>query len=211
VSGGNPGLGATGGVIAAISERERLVAAFTKAAAERGYQGIDVDQVACYAGLSRDRLELHFSSAERGLVAAQDAFVEALWLETLAGCEVAEEWPQGVRAGLTALIGAVIDASALARVFTVEAVASSLAAAERHFAAIDRFAALLREGRRHYPQADSLPPATERMLIGGVASIICDHLLAENPVAISRLEPQLVELLLIPYVGEDEARRISAG
>src|SRR3954452_22233618 len=125
-----------------------------------------------------------------------------LWLEGLAACEQVEEWPRRVQAGLRAVLEAMVDASAVARVFTVEAAASSLAAAERQLAAIDRFAALLREGRRIYPRAASLPQVTERMLIGGIASILCDHLMGENPAAIPLLEPQLVELLLIPYLGE---------
>jgi AcrR family transcriptional regulator len=203
--------GTSGEVVAAMSERERLIAAFTRVAAERGYRRIDVDQVARYAGISRDRLELHFSSEERGLLAAQEAFLEVLWLEGVGACETVEEWPRRVQAGLRAVIAAMVDASAVARVFTVEAAASSLAAAERQFAAIDRFAALLREGRHFYPRASSMPEATERALIGGVASILCDHLLAEEPAAIPRLEPQLVELLLLPYLGGSEARRISAG
>ncbi|MFL5898200.1 MAG: helix-turn-helix domain-containing protein [Solirubrobacterales bacterium] len=203
--------GTFGDVVTVMSERERLVAAFTRVAAERGYRRTDVDQVARYAGLSRDRLELHFSSKERGLLAAQEAFLEVLWLEGVGGCEIVEEWPRRVQAGLRGVIAAVVDASAVARVFTVEAAASSLAAAERQFAAIDRFAALLREGRRLYPRAESLPPVTERLLVGGIASILCDHLLGEDPMAIRLLESQLVELLLIPFLGENEARRISAG
>src|SRR3954452_16159279 len=203
--------GRAGEAIAVPSERERLVAAFTRAAAERGYRRIDVDQVARYAGLPRERLELYFASKERGLLAAQEAFLEVLWVEGAGACELVEEWPRRVQAALRAVIAAMVDASAVPRVFTVEAAASSLAAAERQFAAIDRFAALLREGRRHYPEAASMPEATERALIGGVASILCDYLLAEDPRAIPLIEPQLVELLLIPYLGGSEARRISAG
>lgn len=33
----------------------------------------------------------------------------------------------------------------------------------------------------------------------------------ENPQAIPALESQLVELALIPYLGEGEARRVAAG
>lgn len=206
---GNGGI--SGDVIRVMSERERLVAAFTRAAVEYGYRNVDLDRVARYAALSRHRLELHFGSGERGLLAAQEAFLEALWLEGIAACEAAEGWPFRVQAGLRAVVGTVVEADAIARVFIVEAVASSLAAAERQFAAIDRFAELLREGRRLCPRAASLPAATERLLVGGVLSILCDHLLAEDPGAIPLLEEQLVELLLVPYLGASEARRISTG
>lgn len=195
----------------ATQERERLIAAFGKAASEHGYRDVTVDQIARYAGLSRSHFERHFKSKERGLVAAQDAFLDRIWLEILGACQEPTDWPRQVQAALHAALAAVVEASPLARVFAVEATAASLAAAERQFAAIDQYASLLGEGRRRYPQAATLPQATERALVGGIVSILCGHLLAEDPAAIPRLESQLVELLLIPYVGEVEAKRVSAG
>jgi AcrR family transcriptional regulator len=202
---GSSGPGGTEG------ERDRLIAAFGKAASEHGYRDLTLDQVAHYAGLSRARYEAHFDTKEQGLVAAQDVFLDRLWLDALAACEAPDEWPAKVRAALRVVISSLGEASTLARVFAVEATAASFAAAERQFALLEQFASLLREGRRRYPRAASLPPPTERLLIGGVASIVCEQLLAENPAAIFALEPQLLESLLIPFLGEGEAKRAAAG
>lgn len=191
-------------------DRERLVAAFGKAVAEHGYAALTVDLVVNYAGISRDIFEVHFEGKEQGLLAAQDAFLERLWLDAVHACENLEEWPLKVRAGLGAILSSVVEASTLARVFAVEACAASLAAAERQFVALDEFATLLREGRRSYPRAESLPDTTERALVGGIASIVSGHLLMEDPQAIPPLETELVELVLIPYLGESEARRMAA-
>jgi AcrR family transcriptional regulator len=190
-------------------DRARLVAAIAKAVAEHGYAGWKIEHVTGYSGVSQDIFEAHFDSKERALVAAQDAFLERLWLDALHACEETEEWPVQVRTALEAILSSLAEASALARVFAVEAGGASLAAAERQFAALDQFAALLRRGRRHYPAAESLPAATERALVGGVASIVSAHLLMEDPQAIPLLETELVELLLIPYLGEGEARRVA--
>lgn len=191
-------------------ERDRLIAAFGKAAAEHGYREVTPERVARYAGLPRSRYEAHFETKERALVAAQDAFLERLWADALSACEARGEWPGKVRAALGAVIASLVEASTLARVFWVEATAASFAAAERQFAALERFATLLRDGRRHYPQAASLPVPTELVLIGGVASIVGAHLLAEDPAALPALEPELVETLLVPYLGEGEARRVAS-
>jgi AcrR family transcriptional regulator len=192
-------------------ERDRLIAAFGKAAAEHGYRDVTADRVARYAGLSRDRYEAHFDSKERALVAAQDAFLERLWTDALSACEAPGEWPGKVRAAISAVIASLVETSTLARVFWVEGTAASFAAAERQFVALERFASLLREGRVRYPRAASLPAPTERILIGGVASIVGAHLLAEDPGALPALEPELVETLLVPYLGEGEARRVASG
>lgn len=190
-------------------ERDRLIAAFGKAASEHGYRDLTVEQVARYAGTSRARIEAYFGSKEQGLVAAQDAFLDRLRLDVLDACAGPGEWPLRVRAAMRSLIASLVEASALARVFAVEATAVSFAAAERQLAVLDAFAKLLREGRRDNPAASALPPVTERAVVGGIASIITGFLLAEEPQALASLETELVELVLIPYVGREQASRIA--
>ncbi|HEX5990618.1 MAG TPA: hypothetical protein VFY75_10460 [Solirubrobacterales bacterium] len=146
---------------------------------------------------------------DEGLFAAQDAFLERLWSEVVDGCETSAEWPQRVRAAVQSVVAAVVEASNLARAFIVEATGANFAAAERQFALLDRFAQLLGEGRGHYRQAVEMPPATERALIGGVASIISAHLLAEEPNALADAQPELVEFLLIPFLGKEGAAEVA--
>jgi AcrR family transcriptional regulator len=192
-------------------ERERFIAAFGKAAAEHGYRELTFEQVARYAETSQQQVEAHFANKEEGLAAAQDAFLNRIWLDVLDACGSTGEWPDKVRAALRSVIVSLTEASALARVFAIEATAVSFAAAERQFAALDGFARLLRDGRRLYPDASELPVATERALVGGIASIICGHLLAEEPRALAAVEPDLVELILVPYVGRSQAKQIAQG
>jgi AcrR family transcriptional regulator len=190
-------------------ERELLVSAFAKAAAEQGYAGLELADVLRYAGVSEVAFKTHFQTKEQGLIAAQDAFLNRLWLDVIAACDGPAEWPLKVRAAVGAVLGSLVEVSSLARVFTVEATAASLAAAERQCAALDRFATLLSEGRRHFPPAASLPVVTERALVGGIASVVSGHLLMEDPQAIPALEPELVELVLIPYLGPGGAREVA--
>lgn len=190
-------------------ERERLIAAFSKAAAEQGYSRLDIATVARYAGVSPARFQEHFASVEQALVAGQLVFFKRLWLDIEGGCDPGAPWPQQIQGGVASLIGTLIETAATARLFVIEAPSASLAAAERQYAALSRLAALLRRGRCLYPSAAGLPEATERALIGGTVSIVCEHLLAENTEEISRLQPQLIEVLLSPYLGEEEARRVA--
>jgi AcrR family transcriptional regulator len=211
VAGGGFNQGDSDGSGKGDPERDRFVAAFAKAAAEHGYRDLTVDQVARYAGTSRARIEAHFGSKEQGIVAAQDAFLARLWLDVLDACDGPEEWPAKVRAALRAVIASIVEANTLARVFAVEATSASFAATARQLAVLDGFATLLREGRSLYPAASSLPPVTERAVVGGIASIISGFLLAEEPQALVAIEPELVELVLVPFVGATEARRIAGG
>lgn len=191
------------------AEREKIVTAIAKAVAEYGYAQLTMEQVLAYAGVAPEEFEAHFPSLEQGLLAAQEVFLERLLLEVAAACDLDRPWPDNVRAALEAALAYVADANAMARGFTVEATAASLAASERQFAALGDFAELLREGRRFYPQAAEMPPETERALVGGVASIVSGRLLSEEPRALIALEPQLAEFLLVPYLGRAEANRFA--
>lgn len=190
-------------------ERERIVAAVVKAATEHGYAQLTVDLVLRYAGVSQATYEAHFETKEQGVIAAQEAFLAGLQLEVSGACDADEDWADNVRAALDAALGYLTETSSVARVFTVEAAAASLAAHERQFAILERFAEQLRDGRRHYPQAAKMPPTTERALVGGIASIVSDRLLSEEPGALVELEPQLAEFLLAPYLGRTEAHRLA--
>lgn len=191
-------------------QRERLVAAISKAAAEHGYAGLTIDRILRNAGVERAVFDAHFESREQGLLAAQDAFLERLLWEATGACERPLPWPERLRAGLRAVLSSLIENASLARVLTVEADAAGLPLAECRLAALDEFARLMRTGREAFPAAASLPDVTERLLIGGVASLLRQRLLREEPTATGALEGELLELLLIPYLGRQEARRIAS-
>lgn len=190
-------------------ERGRIVTAIAKAVAEYGYAQLTVEQVLAHAGVTPEEFEAHFPSLEQGLIAAQEDFLERLRLEVAAACDLDRAWPDNVRAALDAALAYVADANAMARAFAVEATAASLVASERQYAALETLADLLREGRRFYPRAAEMPATTERALVGGVASIVADRLLSEEPKALIDLEPQLVEFLLLPYLGRAEASKFT--
>lgn len=192
-------------------ERALLVAAVAKAAAEHGYTRLTIEQILRYAGVSRATFDASFGGLEQAVVAAQDAFLQQLQAEVVAACDTEEEWPDNVRAALGAGLEYLVEASTLARVFVIEAAAASLAARERQFATLDAFSELLRDGRRYYPAAAEMPPMMERALVGGIASIVSDRLLSEQPQALAGLEPQLAEFILVPYLGRAGARRVAQG
>ncbi|HWW66377.1 MAG TPA: hypothetical protein VNY83_00195 [Solirubrobacterales bacterium] len=64
----------------------------------------------------------------------------------------------------------------------------------------------LREGRRLYPRAAGLSEVTERVLLGGVASLIASRLLAEKVDRLPGRGPEIAEFLLAPHLGPAEAR-----
>jgi len=188
-------------------ERDRLINAFTRLAAEQGYSKTSIDEVSASAGLPPTSFFEYFDSKAQLLEAAHDAFFERLAEQAKDACRGEETWPAGVKAAVTATFEFLLETASRARLFMVEASAGGVPLFERKLALTRRFADLLEEGRtRVLPPAD-LPASTEWILVGGALARISEVLLAEEPGALVDLEPEVVELILMPYVGPEEARR----
>lgn len=133
------------------------------------------------------------------------SFLDSLRL----ACDAEPEWPQKIKAA----IGAALDFTGaepdLARLIFLDPLEVDVQVADRLLASSDRLASLLSAGRRHCPGAAGLPRLTEKTLISGVQALIGAHLAARGPERLGELEPQLVEIILRPYIGGEEAARVA--
>lgn len=192
------------------AQRKRLIDAFTRSASERGYAKTTVRDVAAAAGVSRSAFYEHFSSKHQCLSAAYDAYIDRMVEEAGQASANGEEWPLRVKEAVAAGLSYVAESAPPARFFAVDAPAAGPSIFERHVAAMARIVFLLRSGRDHYPDAADLPDLTEQILVGGAASLVSSALLSEEHTRLPSLESELVETILTPYLGRDEARRIAA-
>lgn len=192
------------------AKRQRLIDAFTKVASERGYAQTSVSQIATAAGLDDSDFYEHFADKRQCLSAAHDAFFERLLAEAAAAIDPQQGWPWRVRDAVGAVLEFVEETASRARFFAIEALVAGPLIMERHVSAVDQVVPKLREGRVRYPAAAELPDMTETLLISGAASLVYQRLLAEERLRPDDgLEAELVEILLTPYVGRQEARRIA--
>lgn len=189
--------------VALGGERERLVDAFTKVAAERGYAATSVEDVAAEAGLPPATFDAHFRDMRQCLLAAYDHFYDCLITEVEDAMDLGAPWRSQVEAGVRAALGFVFESAGVARLFAVEALAVGPPAIERYTVAIERIVALLRLGRGRSAEAAALPPLTEAVLVAGTVSLVSAALLAEEEASLPELESQLVDVLLLPYRGSE--------
>jgi AcrR family transcriptional regulator len=157
--------------------------------------------------LPRATFFVYFESKRHCLGAAYDAFFHRMTAQASEACAVEEEWPAGVRAGVRASFEFLLETASRARLFMVEAVAGGLPLFEREIRLVARLAEMLEEGRRRTLPPPDLQPSTESVLVAGVLARISELLLVEEPSALLELEPEVVEVVLAPFVGPDEARR----
>jgi hypothetical protein len=59
------------------------------------------------------------------------------------------------------------------------------------------------------PRGAALPDLTEKALVGAVSVLIAGRLMNGKPRSCLSSRPQIVELILIPYLGPEEASRVA--
>jgi AcrR family transcriptional regulator len=193
-------------------QRKRLIDAFTRVAADRGYLSVTIEEITASAGLTTAVFDEHFPSTQHCLVAAYDSFFDRMFAEMRAACVADDVWSHRARDAVGAIFEFVGETASRARMFAIEATsAGGPQLLERRFALIARLAEMLREGRRHHPAAAAeLPDCTETVLVAGAFAAIAARLLADDLKGLAELEAEVAEMVLAPFVGTAEAKSLAS-
>jgi AcrR family transcriptional regulator len=177
--------------------------------AAHGYAATSVERVIERAGVSRGTFYEHFRNRHECLLAAHQAIYEGLAAVASEVCgDEGRSWEDKVCSVIGLTLEFASHSPDQARLLALDTVAAGAESARRGLEAADLFAGMLRTGREHHPAATNLPEVTERALIGAVASAVNWCLLNEE--SLERLKPQLVYLVLAPYLGAAAAARQAA-
>jgi AcrR family transcriptional regulator len=187
--------------VIARSQRERLLDAAVRVAAEKGFGAMTVTDLTREAGISRTTFYELFEDKEACFLAAYDRAAEALVRRIATAFEVEGDWPRRARAGLAALLEALAEDPDVARLAMVDVGAAGPAAQRRHRAALQRLTPFFDEGRDYAPGGRSLPANTSRMAIGAVSGLIADQLAEERTEDLPKLLSDVLFATLVPYIG----------
>jgi AcrR family transcriptional regulator len=189
------------------NQRERMLLATAELVAERGYQKTTIELIAKTARVALSTFYEQFSSKEECVLAAFDETVDAaaeVFAELL---DPEQPWVEQISAGLEIFLEMVGNEPARARLVIVESQAASGEALKRYQAMLERVAPKLREGREHNPRSSRLPDGLEVAIVGGLAWLVHQRLIAGRDAEIRGLLPEMLQVTLTPYVGEVEAGR----
>jgi AcrR family transcriptional regulator len=193
------------------NQRERLIAGLAEAVAEKGYGGTTIADITRHAAVSRRTFYEHFDGKDECFVAAFDTVTEQLRERVDEAFKAEDEWADGIRAGIGAMLTFLASEPNLARLAMVEALVAGPVVVKRYDAAVQTFVPYLNTGREGRSKAvlDRLSDSTEEALVGGMVSLIARRIVAGQTDELESLLPDLVEFTLGPYVGNDEAARIA--
>lgn len=191
------------------NQRERIITALVDTVAERGYNATTVANITKAASVSRRTFYEHFADKEACFLAAYEMVADHIRSSMRAAAEAFGEWPQQVRAALATMLRFLASEPELARLCMVEPVAAGGEIAARYRTTMQDFVGILKAGRPQHSGERPLPEATEETLVGGVVSLIVREISAGRTAALEKLLPDLVELILAPYLGVEEAERLA--
>ena len=125
----------------------------------------------------------------------------------LDACGREDEWPAQIAAGIYAGVDYAIAHPEVAETLAFDA-GRDADTLHRYESVIGRLAGFL---RFNAPAADRLPGATDEVLVAGIIGLVGDHLRLDRLDRLQELRPELVLLMLLPYLGFTEAKRCVDG
>lgn len=190
----------------AENQRERLLNGVVEAVGEHGYAATTIARIVEAAGISRRTFYEHFEGKEDCFLAAYEMIDAHVRGAMLAAPGASAPWPERVVPRLAALLDALARDPVVTRCYLVEPLAAGGEISARYRDAMQLVAAILRP---EPPPSDHDLEVRDQVTMGGVTTLILRRLAAGATDRLPELLPDLVELVLAPYTGRDEAKRLA--
>jgi AcrR family transcriptional regulator len=195
---------------ARLDQRRRILTATAELVAQRGYHGTSVELIAERAEMSNKTFYGQFRNREECFLACLEEIAADGGGRIDAAIHDEDDWPEQVRAGITAFLEYVVEEPARARSLLVESMGAGTVAMEHYEAALKRFAGPLRAGRATAADGAALPDILEDSIVGGLVWMVHQRLIAGELDDVPGLLPRMVKFALAPYLGEERAVEIAA-
>jgi AcrR family transcriptional regulator len=182
--------------------RERIIAGFGAAVAEKGYPAATLADVARHASISLSTFYAHFDGKEQAMLAAlQQSSMRAL-AATLPAYQAAEDWPHAIGAAFHALFSFMATEPAMTSLGAVDAYAGGSVVLELRDQLSDAAQAFLGRGYRDYPETN---PAAAGAIGASIDALLFDSLQRLGAQRMYEVAPQATYLTLLPFVGAELA------
>lgn len=128
--------------------------------------------------------------------------IERLEEVVRAACARQEEWPARVAAGICAALDFAATNPERARALAIDSRVTDFDLG--YLPMVEQLSELL---GAEAPSDRGAVASTEQALVGGIVTVVADHLRSGRANRLPELAPELVYLTLLPYLGFEEAKR----
>ncbi|GAA0361031.1 TetR/AcrR family transcriptional regulator [Actinoallomurus spadix] len=193
---GPPGAGRSRppGADDAAARRTRLMDALVAVVAERGFPRTTIGAVAARAGLPAATFHDHFCDLDDCFLAAYERGTRALLARAETAYRAEASWPAAVRAGLRAALELAAAEPALARMCVIDASTAGPRVHRARQAFLARFRSFLGG-----PGIPRIPGEIRNAIIGGVYTMVYNHVESDRTAELPDLADPLADFLLAFY------------
>jgi AcrR family transcriptional regulator len=196
------------------NQRERLLTATASLIDEIGFAALTVADMTARAGVSRATFYRIFENKNDCVIAGQQWSFERL-RETIAAAEAAAtaeggDWPEAVATVIGAVLAFTARHPGQARLILASSHSPSEPGLARgELAAHVQLARMLHEGALGFHGARSPSDRSVQAAVVAAMSLVGTCVAAGELDALPKLRADLIQIVLIPYLGGNEARRIA--
>jgi AcrR family transcriptional regulator len=185
----------------------RIVLAVADVVCDRGLEDTRVTDVVRRARVSRRTFYDLFDDRNDAFLAAFEEGVRRARSRVVPAFEGERAWIDGVRAGLTALLGFFDEEPELARLCVVHSLAGGSVVGERRTEILRVVTGIVDERARSSRKGPGPPPLTAEGIVGGVLAIVHARLLEDRPGPLVDLVGPLMGMIVMPYASRAVAAR----
>jgi AcrR family transcriptional regulator len=192
------------------NQRERIVNATASIVAEKGLSNLTIPEIAKRANVSHHTFyEMYPSKHDAFLGALKVGMHQALLVVGQAYDTHKDDWPQGVAAGLRALLHYLASEPAHSHLILVDTFAASPEAIETRGRGLHAFASYLQPGYRYAAKERAVPAIAPEAIAGGIWQVLHHYAGDERTGELPILAPQLIYAALTPFLGAKDAAKVA--
>ncbi len=186
--------------IGSRSQQHRILAAMTESCAEKSFSGTTIADVVGRANISRATFYKHFANKRECFDMAVEGFVAELRQAAIEAQSTTESRPEAIRRAIGAVLGLLAAQPAQARLVVIEApILEPAAVANQRDQAVDGLKEQWAVGKGGAAKADAW------LAFGRAHVLVADYAAAGKTKKLTELLPEIVYVMLLPFVGHKEA------
>ncbi|MFL5834790.1 MAG: TetR/AcrR family transcriptional regulator [Solirubrobacterales bacterium] len=188
--------------------RQQVLAACTDVFAKRGYQAATVENLIAGARISMGGFYKFFEGKEDCFVQVFDRVVAIARERIRLAVPADANWAAQATLGTRALIDFIAEQPLAAKIVVLEAQTGGEEALRRYGTTVREVSAFLRRGREEWKSGERLPENFEDSTASGLVWLLQTRLARGDLGDAEELYPQVVKVVLEPYLGRDRAERM---
>lgn len=186
--------------------RERILAAVIELMGEKGYTAMTINEIAQRAATSLTTFYDRFDGKDDAVVAALRRDANRVLEVTAPAFRAEPDWPSAMASALHAFFAFLVIEQPFARFGGVDVHSGSRLVVEVRDQLLAASQAFIAEGYRKHPSAN---PIAGEAIGASIDALLFDQMVRRGPQRIYELAPTATYIVLLPFVGADEACAIA--